>query len=165
MTIRLLRLAVCGALAVAYGCSTDQALTLPTGNRTIGVPVTVPPPPSVPTATIAVGAVIRAYVGPGDPVCDPQGWDANSPCKRYVVVPPIDGTLKATVSCMVIPDAKGATIDFLIIAPGGGSVFATANEQLKMEVRAGESYEIRINSYPYLLPTPESQEFELRTEL
>jgi len=77
--------------------------------------------------------------------------------------------LRVTLTANIPVSAPNDVID-LMITPGtgpfgyeysGGGV----EQRLSLNVTAGVTYRIRVNSYPYLLPQPATVDFELRTEM
>ena len=166
MRARVTRLVLSVALAVVM-CACDH-------HDPFGAPTTLPPPivappvaPLVPRVSISVNQVVRATISRDDPVCDPAQWDANAPCKVYSLVAPATGLLTVTLTA----DFRGSTPDaidmMLTPLPGGTTLYSPggAVQRLSLHVQAESRYEIRINSYPYLLPHPGALDFELRTEL
>jgi len=122
---------------------------------------------NAPATTIAVGDHIRATIDRNDEVCDAVHWDAQAPCKRFVLVVPAAGVLHATLTTD-LHGARTDAIDLMIIGgrkgimdySGGGE-----EQHVSGSVIAGGIYEVRVNSYPYYLPAPGALTFELRTEL
>jgi hypothetical protein len=169
----LTRLALCiGLLTISSACDFGRPPTGPSGLQPVSAPNPLPAPPAaIPTTTIAVGEVIHASIDAGDSICDPAGWDARSPCKRFLVTPSMNGTLTVILTAaLTVP--RNDVIDVMLYrgtytnglllrySDGGGT-----NQQLSAPVVEGQTYEIRINSYPYLLPPPGRIDFELRTEM
>jgi hypothetical protein len=117
--------------------------------------------------TIAVGDHIRDTIDRNDQVCDPAHWDANAPCKRFIVIVPTAGVLHATLTTD-LHGARPDAIDLMLIGGGKGIMdYSGGGEEQHVSgsVIAGGTYEIRVNSYPYYLPQPGALTFELRTEL
>jgi len=141
-------------------------------------PVTAPAPAPVfpqgpidsdnaPAITIAVGDHIRATIDRSDEVCDARHWDAQAPCKRFVLVVPTAGVLHATLTTD-LHGARPDAIDLMLIGGGTGIIdYSSPGEEQHVSgsVIAGATYEVRVNSYPYYLPPPGALTFELRTEL
>jgi len=161
------RLVLSVALAVVTSaCDADRAfLASPISPAPIVAPAPAPSP--VPSVSILAGQMVRATVSREDPVCDPAHWDANSPCKVYSLVAPTSGLLTVTLTTD-IPGSNPDAIDMMVTPlPGGTTLYSPggAVQRLSLHVQAESRYEIRINSYPYLLPLPGALDFELRTEL
>lgn len=120
---------------------------------------------TAPATTIAAGDRVTATIGRDDAVCDPGHWDANAPCKRFIVVVSTPGVLRATLTTD-LHGARPDAIDLMLLGDrsimdysGGGE-----EQQVSGSVSAGGIYELRVNSYPYYLPLPGTLTFELRTE-
>jgi hypothetical protein len=165
MSARVTRLVLSVALAaVTCGCDADRSfLTSPTTMPAPIVPLPIPPQP----VSISVGELVRASITRGDPVCDPVHWDANAPCKVYSLVAPTSGLLTVTLTTD-IPGSNPDVIDMMVTEVSSGMTLYSpggAVQRLSLDVQAARRYEIRINSYPYLLPLPGALDFELRTEL
>ena len=120
----------------------------------------------VPTTAVSIGEVIRTTIGLADPVCDPKGWDATAPCKRFLLVAPRDGVLTVILSAE-IPGTRSDVIDLMLISPSGPYAYSGggAEQEVSTTVVGGNTYEIRVNSYPYLLPVPGNLEFELKIRM
>jgi hypothetical protein len=121
---------------------------------------------NAPAITIAVGDRIRATIDRSDEVCDARHWDAQAPCKRFVLVVPTAGVLHATLTTD-LHGARPDAIDLMLIAGPGIIDYSSPGEEQHVSgsVIAGATYELRVNSYPYYLPPPGALTFELRTEL
>jgi hypothetical protein len=174
----LMRLTLCvGLLTMTSACDQYHPPTGPSPFRPEVNPTPTPPPtprplppptPSqIPTTIISVGAVIHASIGPGDPICDPSGWDARAPCKLFLLTPARDGTLNVTLTATSPSPLSSDVVDLMLFAqpfyPGAPFQYSTGS--VSAPVVEGRTYLIRINSYPYLLPPPGKLDFELKTEM
>jgi hypothetical protein len=167
---------VAACTAWVSACDSSDTPISPTPAAT--PPVTAPAPGSgfpqgpvesghAPAITIAVGDQIRATIDRSDEVCDPRHWDAQAPCKRFVLVAPTGGVLHATAR-IDLHGARPDAIDLMLIGGGTGIIdYSGGGEEQHVSgsVIAGGTYEVRVNSYPYYLPAPGALTFELRTEL
>ena len=152
-------------LLSTIACSTgvEWVPTVPTPNPSPGTPPSLPP--TVPVTAIAIGELVHSTVGIEDPICDPAGWDASAPCKRFSVAATRDGVLEAV---LIAPSALGRDdiIDILLNCPGAGDYSGGGVEQhVTAQVSSGQSCFITINMYPYVVRGSGSIAFDLRTEL
>jgi|KBSSwiStaDraftv2_1062776.scaffolds.fasta_scaffold133208_2 hypothetical protein len=148
---------------MACGGGVDSIPTAPGPNP----PPTAPPPaPSVPIIAISVGEVIHATVGIQDSVCDPTGWDATAPCKRFSIVATQDGTLHAILR-PTPPLVADDVIDLLLSCSNGGGDYSGGGleQRVSAAILKGQSCFITVNMYGYLRGGPGTLAFELRTEL
>lgn len=109
---------------------------------------------------LPLGATVRAKVAAADPPCDPFGWDATAPCRRFGLTATVTGFLVVTVTWR-----DGPPLDAALIAPSG-SYLATSQQSgpedvavLQATVEAGIRYELWVHSYYG------SQEFDVRADL
>jgi hypothetical protein len=152
-------------LLTAMACSggVGYVPTTPTPTPSPGPPP--PPRPTVPVTAIALGELVHSRIGIEDPICDPEGWDATAPCKRFSVVATRDGVLEAV---MTAPSAlgRGEVIDMLLDCPQAGDYSGGGVEQhVTARVSSGQSCTITINTYPYLWLDSGGIAFDLRTQL
>jgi hypothetical protein len=174
----LMRLTLCvGLLTMTSACDQYHPQTGPSPFRPVVNPTPTPlptprplpppTPPQIPTTMISVGDVIHASIGPGDPICDPGGWDARAPCKLFLLTPLRNGTLNVTVTPTSPSPVPSDVIDLMLFAEPfyGGAPFQYSTGSVSASVVEGRTYVIRINSYPYLLPPPGNLDFELKTEM
>jgi hypothetical protein len=130
-------------------------------------PAELPAPPGrlnapVINIALAVGEVVHMRVGLEDPICDPSGWDASAPCKRFEVRTPRDGTLHA-----ILKTAVSKPVDLLMACTNGALAYSGEGQEQRITVvvDAGRLCVITVNLYPYMPGGSEGVEFELRTEL
>jgi len=119
----------------------------------------------VPVREISIGQVVHSAVSLADPICDPEGWDASAPCKRFSVLAPREGALVASLNA---PTARGReeVIDMLLVCPSGIEYSGGGIEQrVSLPVTGGQACTITVNTYPYLFGGFDGVEFELLTEL
>ena len=173
----LMRTTLCvGLLAMTSACDRYGSPTGPSPFRPVVNPTPTPtsprlPPPTpsqIPTTMISVGDVIHASIGPGDPICDPAHWDAQAPCKLFLLTAPRNGTLHVILTAPPLPPASSLDfIDLMLYADPiyPGAPFEYSTRSLSASMVEGRTYVIRINSYPYLLPPPGNLDFELKTEM
>ncbi len=108
---------------------------------------------------MALGRTIRSTVPEDAPPCDPIGWDALAPCRRFLFTAPSSGELSIRISW-----AGDPPLDATMMTPNG-DYLATSEESgfeeilMNAFVTAGETYEIRVNSYY------DYQVFNLRADL
>jgi hypothetical protein len=108
---------------------------------------------------LVLGRTVRSFVFGGARPCDPAGWDARAPCRRFRITPATSGMLFIKIAW-----TGGSLLDVLITTPGG-TVLAwgydegleTASTQAYLD--AGLMYEVRVNSYY------SAQVFDLTAEL
>ena len=106
--------------------------------------------------SIVLGATITSITD--GPPCDPVGWDAAAPCRRFGFIAPASGILVVSITW----DA-GPPLDALIV--WNNSMLAYSNDSgnenvtLNAPLIAGDWYEIRVNSYYF------PQVFQLRADL
>ena len=113
----------------------------------------------LPDVVLTLGGTISAVVQAGSPPCDPEGWDAQAPCRRFYFTAPAAGKLEVVVSWAGTPE-----LDVTLVAVGGGYVAASnpaGFERVLLEgpVHKGTDYELRVNSYYG------TQEFQLKAGL
>lgn len=112
----------------------------------------------LPDAVLTLGVPILGTVQAGAPPCDPGGWDANAPCRRFRFIAPATGTLRVVLTWEGEPE-----LDAVLVVDGGyvASSDVTGVEQFRLEapVVKGTEYELRVNSYYG------TQEFELKADL
>ena len=121
----------------------------------------------IPVTSISVGEVVHASVGLEDPVCDPTGWDASAPCRRFGVVATRDGTLQVTMKATP-PQPLDDVIDLLLRCANGGSDYSGGGKEqlVTAPVNSGQLCEITVNLYPsQMRMTSGSVAFELRAEM
>jgi hypothetical protein len=109
---------------------------------------------------LPLGATVRAKVAAADPPCDPFGWDALAPCRRFDLTATATGVLVVSITWR-----DGSPLDAALMAPNG-SYLATSEEVglnelvvVQATVEAGNRYELRVHSYYG------SQEFDVRADL
>ena len=111
------------------------------------------------TEEIVLGATIHSVVQAGAPPCDPHGWDAAAPCRRFQFTPRTSGTLIISINWN-----GGVPLDAMIVT-STLNYLAISREvdagmiELNAYVEAGNSYEIRVNAYYG------EQVFDLRADL
>ncbi|MGQ0703462.1 MAG: carboxypeptidase-like regulatory domain-containing protein [Gemmatimonadales bacterium] len=114
------------------------------------------PPPA--SDSIVLGATIRSTVDAAAPPCDPIGWDALAPCRRFWFTAPSSGRLAITIKWSGQPDLDAT----MVVA---GDYIATSRDvgpgeiALGADVAAGGTYEIRVSAYYG------GQTFDLKAEL
>ena len=157
-------LLTCWSLSLA-ACRGATPPTAPSPNQ--APPVELPGPPGrsnppVINIPLAVGDVVHMRVGLEDPICDPSGWDASAPCKRFEIRAPRDGTLQA-----ILKTAVPKPVDLLMVCTNGGQSYSGEGQEQRITVAvdAGRLCFITVNLYPYMPGGSEGVEFELRTEL
>jgi hypothetical protein len=97
--------------------------------------------------TIVLGATIHSTVDAAAPPCDPGGWDAAAPCRRFQFIAPASGQLAISITWMGAPPLDATMVT------ANGTYLAWSTEsgideiRLQANVEAGEFYEIRVNSY------------------
>ena len=130
-------------------------------------PVVLPAPPSssngpVINIPLAVGEVVHMRIGLEDPICDPSGWDASAPCKRFEIRAPRDGALQA-----ILKTAVPKPIDLLMVCTNGAQSYSGEGQEQRITVAvdAGRLCFITVNLYPYLPGGSEGVEFELTTAM
>jgi len=179
MCSRLMRLTLCvGLLTMTSACDRYGSPTEPSPFRPVVNPTPTPtptPPPlppttpaHIPTTMISVGDVIQTSIGPGDPICDPGGWDARAPCKLFLLTAPRNGTLLVILTATPPPPVSGFDFIDILLFDGPsytGAPLQYSTRSVSAPVVEGRTYAIRINSYPYLLPPPGNLDFELKTEM
>jgi hypothetical protein len=108
---------------------------------------------------IRLGQTIRSTVEPRAAPCDPMGWDAQAPCRRFPFTAPASGALIISIAWH-----GGSRLD-AIIALSDGTYVATSDdtglEQITVlaTVGAGEKYQVYVNSYY------DRQVFDLKADL
>jgi len=179
MCSRLTRLTLCvGLLTMTSACDRYGPPTGPSPFRPVVNPTPTPPPtprplpPPTPsqiqTTMISVGDVIQASIGPDDPICDPAHWDAQAPCKLFLLTAPSNGTLHVILTGPPLPPTSSLDVIDILLFDGPsytGAPLQYSTRSVSAPVVEGRTYAIRINSYPYLLPPPGNLDFELKTEM
>jgi hypothetical protein len=177
MCSRLTRLTLCvGLLTMASACDRYGSPTGPTPFRPVVNPTPTPTPPplppttpaQIPTTRISVGDVIQTSIGPEDPICDPAHWDAQAPCKLFLLTAPSNGTLHVILTGPPLPPTSSLDVIDILLFDGPsytGAPLQYSTRSVSAPVVEGRTYAIRINSYPYLLPPPGNLDFELKTEM
>jgi hypothetical protein len=97
--------------------------------------------------SIVFGKTIRSYVVNGTPPCDPN-WDANAPCRRFRINPPVSGKLTVTISWV----QGGSDLDVVIVSPVGRYLAYSDTPvpnavAVVTTVNGGDAYELRVHSY------------------
>ncbi len=97
--------------------------------------------------TIQLGRTIRSTVSATAAPCDPYGWDAMAPCRRFSVTPSSNGAFSIVITWSGQPE-----LDATLVTPTGayiGNSFEAGFERITMNsvVTAGRTYELRVNSY------------------
>jgi len=108
--------------------------------------------------SIRLGQTIRSTVQPDAPPCDPIRWDARAPCRKFTFQPLTNGLLVITISWH-----SGPELDATIVRQNGEYVATSVDGpggeiSLAAGVDAGQTYDIRVNSYY------SGQDFLLRAE-
>lgn len=179
MCSSVMRLTLCvGLLTMTSACDRYRSPTGPSPFRPVVNPNPTPtptprplPPPTpsqIPTTMISVGDVIHTSIGPDDPICDPLHWDAQSPCKLFLITPAQNGALHVILTATPPPPVSGFDFIDILLFEGpshAGAPLQYSTRSVSAPVVEGRTYLIRINSYPYLLPPPGNLDFELRTEM
>src|SRR5678815_3388484 len=111
-----------------------RGATPPTAPSPNPVTVVLPAPPSssngpVINIPIAVGDVVHMRVGLEDPICDPSGWDASAPCKRFEIRAPRDGTLQA-----ILKTAVPKPVDLLMACTNGAQSYSGEGQEQRITV-------------------------------
>lgn len=102
---------------------------------------------ALPLDTIVVGRVIQTSVEAGYAPCDPVGWDARAPCKRFFFTAPATGNLSIIITWSGEPPIDATLVNHT------NSYLAVSNElaprlvELYGPVAAGEMYEVRVSAY------------------
>ena len=112
-----------------------------------------------PDQVLTLGDTISATVQAGAPPCDPDGWDAEAPCRRFQFMAPASGKLLVAITWQGSPE-----IDATLVHVRGGYVGFSESagfERVLLEgaVVKGQDYELRVNSYYG------KQDFKLTAEL
>jgi carboxypeptidase family protein len=92
---------------------------------------------------LTVGEPLAGVVAPDDPVCDPDRYDANAPCGRFLLIAPASGTIDITLTW---PDAAEHDLGLLTapdqyIALAAG---ARGEARITQRVEKGVAYEVRV---------------------
>ena len=108
---------------------------------------------------LTLGEWIESQVLAAAPPCDPIGWDASAPCRRFLFTAPAAGRLSITIEWTGNPQ-----LDVTLVSSSGGLLgysTETGAEQavLQEPVLKGRTYEVRVNSYYGM------QDFRIRAEL
>jgi hypothetical protein len=108
---------------------------------------------------LVLGRTVRSFVFGRARPCDPAGWDARAPCRRFRLTPSTSGMLFIKIAW-----TGGPLLDVLITTSTGTILAWGYDEGLEMAsaqayLDAGLMYEVRINSY-YT-----AQVFDLTAEL
>jgi hypothetical protein len=113
----------------------------------------------LPDAILTLGDTISATVQAGAPPCDPTGWDAEAPCRRFHFTAPASGKLLVAITWQGSPEIDAA----LVHVRGGyvGISVSAGYERVLLDatVVMGQDYELRVNSYYG------KQDFKLTAEL
>jgi hypothetical protein len=115
--------------------------------------------PWLETETLTFGEWIESRVFVGAPPCDPWGWDAEAPCRKFLFEAPMDGRLVVTLEWTGDPQ-----LDATLVTPSGGYLgisHEAGYERALLEgpVLRSRAYEVRVNSYYG------TQDFRLKAEL
>lgn len=108
--------------------------------------------------SIEFGRTIRSTVSATAAPCDPIRWDARAPCRRFTLRPNSSGVLFIEIKWAGQP-----ALDATVVTRQGDYV-STSDElhdgllTLVVGLTAGQTYEVRVNSYYG------SQTFDLRAE-
>ena len=96
--------------------------------------------------TIVFGKTVRSFVLSGHQPCD-YNWDAQAPCRSYIIKPPVSGWLTVSIAWHGDPELDATIVSSrrVYLAYSGPPVNETV--ALTMYVVAGENYELRVQSY------------------
>lgn len=113
----------------------------------------------LPDQVLTLGDTITATVQEGAPPCDPVGWDAEAPCRRFHFIAPSSGKLLVAITWQGSPE-----IDAVLVVGRAGYVASSVpagfeRVMLEGQVVKGVDYELRVNSYYG------RQDFKLTAEL
>ena len=102
------------------------------------------PRQTIQVEVLELGSTIHSITS--QPPCDPWGWDAQAPCRRFQFLAPKKGQLVVNLSF------SSGSLDFTIVRVPTNDYVGTSDEALqsitvKANLSAGELYEIRVNSY------------------
>ena len=98
--------------------------------------------------SLVLGQTIRTTVEADAPPCDPIGWDAQAPCRRFTFTAPHSGNL-----ILMIAWFGGSPLDATIVQAADGHYVGTSKDAgfesifADAVVEGGRQYEIRVNSY------------------
>jgi hypothetical protein len=97
--------------------------------------------------TIEFGRTIRSYVYENAVPCDPAGWDARAPCRRFYFTPSSAGVLAVEIKWDGEP-----SLDATIVTPSNSYVTSSTEAGagrilMSASLAAGVKYEVRVNSY------------------
>ena len=97
--------------------------------------------------SLVLGQTIRTTVEADAPPCDPIGWDAQAPCRRFTFTAPHSGVL-----VLMIAWVGGSPLDATIVQADGHYVGTSKDSGFESifadaVVEGGRQYEIRVNSY------------------
>jgi len=97
--------------------------------------------------SIELGRTIRSNVPASAKPCDPIRWDARAPCRRFRFTPSSSGLLSMQIKWdgMISLDATITTLSNDYVATSSEVGFG--NVTMAASLTAGQTYEIRINSY------------------
>ena len=113
----------------------------------------------LPDQVLTLGDTITATVQEGAPPCDPSGWDAEAPCRRFHFIAPASGQLLVAITWQGNPQ-----LDAVLVTAGGGYVAFSDDAGFERALLEGTVvkdvvYELRVNSYYG------RQDFKLTAEL
>lgn len=102
---------------------------------------------ALPLDTIVVGRVIQTAVEADYSPCDPVGWDARAPCKRFLFTAPATGNLSIIVAWSGEPPVDATLVNHTNVYLGVSKELAPRLVELVGPVAAGETYEVRVSAY------------------
>jgi hypothetical protein len=106
--------------------------------------------------SLVLGATITSITD--GPPCDPVGWDAAAPCRRFGFIAPASGNLAVSITWDGVRPLDALILwNNRFLAYSGDTT--TGNVPLNAYLIAGDSYEIRVHSYYH------PQVFQLRADL
>jgi hypothetical protein len=111
------------------------------------------------TDSLILGLPFRSFVSAYAPACDPAGWDAKAPCRRFSYTAPASGLLD-----ILITWNGGTPLDATFTTSGGiyvgtSSDVGAGRVAVTAPLTARGAYELRVNSYY------EFQTFEVKANL
>ena len=108
---------------------------------------------------LTLGEWIESQVLGAAPPCDPVGWDANAPCRKFLFTAPTSGRLSVTLEWSGDPELDATLVTLNGTYVGSSNPAGIERQLLEGPVAKGETYEVRVSSYYGL------QDFRLRAEL
>jgi Carboxypeptidase regulatory-like domain len=110
--------------------------------------------------SIELGRTIRSNVSASSSPCDPVQWDARAPCRRFRFIPRSSGFLSIQIKWdgLIPLDATIVTLRNAYIATSRDAGFGVVT--IVASLTAGETYEVRINSFYGALTFDLTADFE-----